>query len=52
MADHNLVIDTSVFIEYLRAKDKSRTILFTIQIASLKYAQIFLYPRLVSVGIH
>ncbi len=30
MATTNLVIDTSIFIEYLRAKDKTKTILFSI----------------------
>lgn len=30
MAANNLVVDTSIFIEYLRAKDKRKTILFSI----------------------
>src|ERR1700722_10917097 len=30
MAAHNLVVDTSIFIEYLRAADKRKTILFSI----------------------
>jgi tRNA(fMet)-specific endonuclease VapC len=30
MAANNLVIDTGIFIEYLRAKDKRKTILFSV----------------------
>ena len=30
MASDNMVIDTSIFIEYLRAKDKRKTILYSI----------------------
>ncbi len=30
MASHSMVIDTGVFIEYLRAKDKRKTVLYSI----------------------